>query len=99
MTRKCAGLVPQQPPMIREPPNRIRNAIFRPVQLQPVPRAAETVRQDDVRSGLHEGAVQFGNPIRMLGIPEFGRIARPQAALEQVAAGGAVGEQPGSFRQ
>ena len=66
---------------------------------QPVPRPAERVRQDDIRSCLHEGTVQFGDPFRMFRIPQFGRIARPQAAVEQVTAGRAVREQPWPFRQ
>jgi hypothetical protein len=41
--------------------------------------------------------VQIGDPIRVVGIPQFGRIARLQTPVEQVAAGGSVGQEPGAF--
>jgi len=44
-------------------------------------------------------AVQLRDPIRMLRVPKFGCIARPQTAFEQVAAGRAVREQPRPLRQ
>ena len=49
--------------------------------------------------GIDEGALQFGDALRMIGIPQLGRIARLQATFEQIAAGRAVGEQPRSFGQ
>ena len=73
--------------------------MFRLVQLQPMTRAAEAVGQNDVRAGLHEGALQLRYPLGMRGIPELRCVARLQAAVEQIAAGCAVREQPGPLRQ
>jgi hypothetical protein len=72
-----------------------RHPVSRLVKLQTVPGAAEGVGQDDVGSCFHECTLQLRDPIGMIGVPKFGCVTRLQAAFEQVAAGRAVGEQPG----
>ncbi len=64
------------------------------MKLQPVARPAEGVRQDDVRPGVDEGALQIADAPRMIGIPQLGGISRLQPAFEQIAARRAVGEEP-----
>ena len=64
------------------------------VELQAVARPAEGIGQDDVRAGIDEGALQIGDALRMIGVPQLRRIPRLQAALEQIAAGRPVREQP-----
>ena len=59
-----------------------------------MPSAAEGIREDDVRASFDEGAVQVGDALWMLDVPQFRRVARLQAAIEQIAAGGAVSQQP-----
>ena len=63
------------------------------VQVQPVAVAAERVGEDDVGAGVDERLVQFGHLVRLLEVPELGRLARPEAHPEVVGAGGAVGQQ------
>ena len=69
------------------------------MKLEAVTSAAERVRQDDVRAGLDEGALELRNALRMIYVPELRRIARLQAAIEQIAAGRSVGQQPGTRRK
>ena len=66
------------------------------VQLEPVAVAAEGVGQDDVGARLDEAAMQSLHALGMLEVPHFRRVAGDQAHLEQIGAGGAVGEQPGA---
>ena len=78
----------------------LRDASAGVVQLQTVAGAAEGVRQDDVRAGLDEGALRAPRCARGWSVfHKLGRIAGLQAAIEQIAAGGAVGEQPRSRRR
>jgi hypothetical protein len=69
------------------------------VELQAVARTAERVRENDVRAGVDEGAMQVGNALRMIGIPKLGRVSGLQAAFEQIAADRTVGEKPRPFGQ
>jgi hypothetical protein len=43
--------------------------------------------------------MQVSDTLWMLGIPKFGRVARCQAALEQIASGRTVREQPRPLRK
>ena len=63
------------------------------VQVQAVAVAPEGVGEDDVGAGVDEGLVQRGDLVRLLDVPELGRLARPEAHPEEVGAGGTVGEQ------
>ena len=64
-----------------------------------MPVAAECIGQDDVRPGGDEAAVQVAHPFGMLEVPHFRRIARFQAHLEVIGAGGAIGQEPGAAGQ
>jgi hypothetical protein len=77
----------------------LRDSVFGLVQLQSMPGTAEAIGQNNIGPRLDEGAVQLRNPLGVSGVPKFGCIARLQSALEQVAAGGAVGQQPRPLRQ
>ena len=69
------------------------------MQLEPITRATKTVGQDDVCARVDKAAVQRSDAIGMLEIPQLRRITRDQADVEQVAAGGPVGEQPRTGRE
>ena len=71
----------------------LEHAVLGVVQLQPVPVAAERVREDDVGARVDERPVQLLHPFGMVDVPELGRLARLEAHLEVVRAGRAVGEQ------
>ena len=70
---------------------------FELVQHQAPAVGAETVGQDDVGARIDEGLMQALDPVRMLGVPELGRIAGGQAHGEKVGAGRAVREQRPAF--
>ena len=59
--------------------------------------AAEGIGQDDIGPGFDEAAVQVAHPFGMLEVPHFRRIARFQAHLEVIGAGGAIGQEPGAL--
>ena len=65
------------------------------MQLETVTIAAEGVGQDDVGARLDELAVQRAHAVGKLEIPDFRRVARDEAHLEIIGAGGTVGEEPG----
>ena len=44
------------------------------VQLQAVLGATKAVGQDDVGTGVDKTLVQLGNAVRVLGVPQFGRV-------------------------
>ena len=69
------------------------------VQLETVTGTAEAVGQDDVCAGIDKTAVQMAYPLRMLEVPHLGCIARNQSDIEQIAAGGTVGQHPGAGGQ
>ena len=69
------------------------------VQHQAAAVGPETVGQNDVGARVDESLMQALDPVRMLGVPEFGRIAGSQAHGEQVGAGRAVREQRPAFGQ
>ena len=75
------------------------HAVLPLVQLEPVARAAEAVGQDDVGAGIDKAAVQVADTIRVFEVPQLGRIAGNEADIEQIAAGGAVSQQPGAAGQ
>jgi len=66
------------------------------VQFQAVAVSAKSVGENDIGASLDEFAVELTHPLRMLEIPHLRRIARHQAHLEIVGAGGAVGQKPGT---
>ena len=63
------------------------------VQLQPRRVGAERVGEDDVGAGLDERAVEAGDRLRPLDVPEVRRIAGGEPRREEVGAGRAVGEE------
>ena len=75
------------------------HAALRVVELEPVHSAAKAVGQNNVSPCVHKILVQFGDAIRVLGVPELRRVARHQADIEQVAAGGTIGQKPVSGGQ
>src|SRR6202035_2967837 len=74
-------------------------ALLELVQHQAPAVGPETVGQDDVRTRIDKRPMQALDPIGMLGVPEFGRIARGQAHGEKVGAGRAVRQQRPAFGQ
>ena len=68
------------------------DAMFRVMQLEAKARAAEGIGQDDVGARIDEGALQIADPVRMRDVPQLRRFAGLEAALEQVAAHGAIGQ-------
>ncbi len=64
------------------------------VQLQPAGIAAERVGQEDVAARLDRAAVEAADVVRLVEVPELGRLARGEAHVEEVGAGGAIGHQP-----
>ena len=58
-----------------------------------MPRATEGVGEDDVRPGVHEALMQQLDAVGVVDIPELRRIAGDKSHLEEVAAGGAIGQQ------
>ena len=50
-------------------------------------------------AGLDEGPVQGADLVGLRLVPQLGRIAGEEPHLEQVRAGGAVGQQPAAFLQ
>ena len=69
------------------------------VQLKAVNRAAKAVGQNDVGARVYKVLVQLGDALGVLGVPQLGRVARHQAHVKQVAAGGAIGQKPGACGQ
>ena len=63
------------------------------MQRESVPVAAEGIGQDDVGTRFDEPAVQLLDPLGVLDVPEFGRVARRESHLEVVGPRGTVGEQ------
>ncbi len=76
-----------------------RDARFRPVQREPVTVAAEAVGENDVGARVDETAMQRGDPVGVRDVPQLRRVARDESLGEQVAARGAVGEEPRSGGQ
>ena len=60
---------------------------------------SETVGQNDIRTGVGKSLMQALDPVRMLGVPEFWRIAGSQTHGEQIGAGRAVRQQRPAFGQ
>ena len=75
------------------------DAVLGLVQLQAIARAAEAVGEDDVGAGRDHGAVQGLDAVDMLDVPQLRRVAGEQAHVEQVGAGGAIGQQVGPLRE
>ena len=74
----------------------LAHPVLRAMKLKPVAVAAEGVGEDDVGPRLDELAVQLAHPVRVFQVPHFRGIARNQAHLEIIGAGGAVGKEPGA---
>jgi hypothetical protein len=70
--------------------------VLGPVQLEPVAGAAEGVGQDDVRAGFQKAAVQLEDALRVVDVPQLGRVAGLEPHGEVVGPRRAVGEQPGA---
>ena len=68
-----------------------RDAAIRLVQLQSMPRPAEGIGQQDVRSRDGEGAMHVDDALGVLDVPQFRRVAGLKTTLEQAAAHAAVG--------
>ncbi len=59
--------------------------------------AAEGVGQDDIGAGIDEHLVERLDTVGMLLVPDLRRVAGRQAHVEQIGAGGAVGQQIGAL--
>ena len=75
------------------------DAVLGLVQLQAIARAAEAIGEDDVGAGRDHGAVQRLDAVDVIDVPQLGRVAGEQAHVEQVGAGGAIGQQEGPLRE
>ena len=64
------------------------------VQLEAISRTAKAIGQNDVSAGVDKTLMQCADAVGMLNIPKFRGVARHQADIKQVAAGGAIGQQP-----
>ena len=71
----------------------LEDAVLGLVQLQPRRVRPKRVGQDHVGAGIHERAVKARDRLRIVDVPEVGRIACGQAGREEVGAGRAVGEE------
>jgi hypothetical protein len=69
------------------------------VQHQAPAVSPETVGQNDVGTGVDKSPMQALDPVGMLGVPEFRRIAGGQAHGEKVGAGRPVRQQRPAFGQ
>jgi hypothetical protein len=75
----------------------LRDAPLGPVQLQSITRSAKAVGQDDVGAGLDEAAMQIGDAVPVLGVPELRRVAGEESRREEIAAGRAPARSHGRF--
>ena len=64
------------------------------VKLQPVRGAAKGVGQDQLRARIDKGGMQRAYLVGAFHIPQFRRVARLEALLEEIGSGGAVSKNP-----
>ena len=64
------------------------------MQLQAITGAAKAVGENDVSAGLDKALVQRGDALWVVNIPELRGVTRQQADIKQIAASGAIGQQP-----
>ena len=63
------------------------------MKLQSVSVSAKRVGENDVRAGLHVGAVDTPDAVRMIHVPDLGRVPGGQAGREELGSHGAIGHQ------
>src|SRR5262249_1086271 len=66
------------------------------VQRQPPSVTAERVGENDVGAGIDEALMQGADAVGMRFVPPLRGIARGEAHVEEIGAGGAVGEEDGT---
>ena len=64
------------------------------MQFQTCRIAAKGVGQEQVAARIHRLGIKAFDPVGMLIVPHFGGIARLQAHVEEIGAGGPIGENP-----
>ena len=70
------------------------------VQFQARRIAAERIGQKQVRSGIDRAAIQRADLLGLVHVPQLRRVARAEAHVEQVGAGGAISQKPvAGFKQ
>ena len=74
-------------------PGELPRLVLEIVQRQPPPVTAERIGQDDIGAGIDEALVQRADAVGMGLVPQLRRVAGGEAHVEEVGAGGAVGEQ------
>ena len=77
----------------------LMHAPFGLMQHQAAGIAAKCIGEDNVRTRINKILMQTLNFRGLIDIPQFRRIARLQATLKQIGAGGTIGEQEGLFIQ
>ncbi len=88
--RGIGGLAPQ----FRADPVELAHATLGIVQPQPRRVAAEGVGQKQIRPRRHGPVIQLADRRGLVGVPQFRRVTRGKAHIEQVRPRGTVGQHP-----
>ena len=77
----------------------LAHAAVKAMQFQAGCIAAESVGQKQITPCRNRALIQGSDPVRVVHIPHFRRVARHQAHIEQGGAGGSIGQNPVAGRK
>ena len=77
----------------------LMHAVLRVVQLEAGGIGAEGIGQEQIAARIHRETIELGDLGGLVGVPQFGRVARHQPHVEQIGARGPIGEQCALFSE